>query len=399
MSSVLNTINIPQGSIVMGQGEYLVFHDKTDKQPSPKVFELAYNILLQHKNETMNSGSGQNYADRYEQLKVKLKAVDETLYPVFIPRTLYELIFVQKCIEEEIGYSCPGLEDNKSMIMHKDDPEGAWYLERRNERLTQGNCWHLAIFTDAGNDHDEGVKNVAFRLNKVMIDMFNPSIQGFSYSELTALTEKQIEFLIQHYENFKPDVSSICVGPAIFFGSFTTKLLGIRGEEDASILRKAVELECSTIAHHSLLLYRGSDLNKDSIQSAHSLSYGTSVFAGCVYDFTATAYFFMRNGENANFGICEISTPHAIPIPFDQHGSSPFYVPRSHTVSQLFGFGETFHPRTMVAKGTSKKNIKGIRIGEGSDDRDHLVSNQSEEQLMKEFQRYKTMSIPLNISS
>lgn len=135
--------------------------------------------------------------------------------------------------------------------------------------------------------------------------------------------------------------------------------MGIRNETDAQIIRDAIAFECSKIAVHSLFLYRGSDFQKDSASSLpeqdkpYSLSYGSSLFAGCLYDGGATAFHYMRNEKNA----------YAVPLAFHQLDDSPFFVPTTHPVAQLSGDGEIFHARTKAWKDFDLLKIGGMKGG------------------------------------
>jgi len=183
-------------------------------------------------------------------------------------------------------------------------------------------------------------------------------------------------------------------GPTTNFGFESTKgsikPMGIRNETDAQII-DAIALDCSKIAQHSLFLYRGADLQKDSIScwsdkdTPYSLSYGSSLFAGCLYDGGATAFHYMRNRRNA----------YAIAVPFDQLNDSPFFIPTTHTVAQLFGDGETFHARTKAWKDFDMEKIGGMNIGANGHMRDHLKSNLSKEALNTQFKTYKNKAFQL----
>ncbi|QLH35469.1 MAG: hypothetical protein HWD61_04370 [Parachlamydiaceae bacterium] len=167
--------------------------------------------------------------------------------------------------------------------------------------------------------------------------------------------------------------------------------MGIRNEIDAQIIRDAVALECSKIAQHSLFLYRGGDFQKDSIScwgdkdKAYSLSFGSSLFAGCLFDGGATAFHYMRNGKNA----------YAIPVSFDQLTRSPFFVPTTHTLAQLFGDGEIFHARTKAWKDYDANKLGGMNMGANGHERNHLISNLSKEELYAQFETYKNKAVQL----
>lgn len=411
----VSNLDISPDKITMGQGEYIVFHKSPsgEKHPlSPETFEEVYKVLLRYSPAALaNSGSenaNEECANRYELIKENLKALDPTLEAIFVPRTLYELVFIRQCIQEDLKHEniCPELALGPRMTslqtFNNNETEYQNFLNRQQANRLKRQCWHLCYFADRGDNEHPGVKNVAYRLNNLMFEAFNPSSEGLTHQEFSAFAEKEIGFLKTHYKNGLEamakrdkgeevkiiwDIRS--PGPTTNFGFETTyghiKPMGIRHETDAQIIRDAIALECSKIAQHSLLLYRGADFQKDSISSwsnkdrPYSLSYGSSLFAGCLYDGGATAFYYMRNGKNA----------YAIAVPFDQLTNSPFFVPTTHIVSQLFGDGEIFHARTKGWKGFNIKNIGGMNIGANGHIRDHLQSNLSKEELSAQFKRYK----------
>lgn len=417
----VSDLEISQDKITMGQGEYVVFHKYPDgeKQPlSSEKFEQVYQVLVQHSPAALvNSGSEtavEDCANRYERIKAKLKEIDPTLEAVFVPRTLYELIFIRKCIQEDLKHDdiCPFLSMNKADLSLKDfngdQEEYEDFLKSQNADQQKRKCWHLCRFTDTGDNEHAGVKNVAYRLNKAIFKAFNLSSEGFTHQEFSAFAEKEITFLKTYHNECSETMEKLRrgeivnqishfddPGPTINFGYETTladiKPMGIRNEVDAQIIRDAIALDCSKIAQDSLFLYRGADFHKDSTScwddkdSPYSLSYGSSLFAGCVYDGGATAFHYMRNGQNA----------YAVPIPFDQLNESPFFVPTTHTVAQLFGDGEIFHARTKAWKDFDLKKLKGMDGGGNGHIRDHLTSNLSQTELNTQFEAYKSKAFQL----
>ena len=417
----VRNLEISPDKITMGQGEYVVFHKLPSgekKQLSPETFEQVYKILIQYSpSALMNSDSekaSEDCTNRYELIKAKLKEIDPTLEAVFVPRTLYELIFIRKCIQEDLKHKdiCPQLDPFSHKITLQtfkgDEDKYQEFLKEDAHEKAQRKCWHLCYFTDAGDNDHSGVKDVAYRLNKVMLKAFDPSSEGFTYQEFSVFAEKEIEFLKAHYkkgletiEKLRKgekveDISSCSTpGPTTNFGFESTrgsiKPMGIRNETDAQIIKDAIALDCSKVAQKSFFLYRGADFQKDSTScwsdkdKPYSLSYGTSLFAGCLYDGGATAFHYMRNGQNA----------YAVPVPFDQLNDSPFYVPTSHTVAQLFGDGEIFHARTKAWKSFDVKKIVGMNMGANWHVREHLKSNLNQNELTAKFQEYKNKAVQL----
>ena len=90
---------------------------------------------------------------------------------------------------------------------------------------------------------------------------------------------------------------------------------------------------------------------------------------------------------------------YAIQVPYNQLNSSPFYIPPTHTIAQLFGHGEFFHGRTKAWKDSDIQNMRGIdTLGENYQDRrDDLHSDLSREELVNQFKKYKEEAILLNM--
>lgn len=417
----VSNLEISQDKITMGQGEYVVFHKSPtgEKQPfSRETFEQVYQVLLQHSPVALaNSGSekaAEDCANRDTLIKAKLKEIDPTLEAVFVPRTLYELIFIRKCIQEDLKHKkicsslTPSSHEMNLEFFDGDQEKYTDYLKNKEIRQKERKCWHLCYFTDTGNNKHAGVKDVAYRLNKIMLKAFDPSSEGFTHQEFSAFAEKEIEFLKAHYKKGQDEMERLqkgeiidsiascsTPGPTTNFGYELTrgsiKPMGIRNGTDAQIIRDAIALDCSKIAQHSLFLYRGADFPKDSTScwrdenKPYSLSYGSSLFAGCIYDGGATAFHYMRNEQNA----------YAVPVAFNQLNESPFFVPTTHTVAQLFGDGEIFHARTKAWKDFDVKKIGGMNMGAKGHMRDHLTSNLSQTELNSQFKAYKNKALQM----
>lgn len=329
-------VEISPDKITIGQGEYIVFHQLPNGQKlslSPETFEKVYEILLKFSPGVLvSNGSGkesEEVANRYELIKAKLQEIDPTLRAMFIPRTLYELIFVRQYVQENL----------KNVSSNKDSTEKGLIEINLNRKK---NSWNPCRITSdyrssfRGNDTDEygSVREIAYRLNEVFVKNFSLSQDGFTYQEFASLVEQEISF-------FKEDRKSA-----------SNCSIGIHNESEAQIVRNAVALDCSKIAQHSFLLYRGSDFEKDSPcrnfkvyqrkthsvitqEEPFSLSYGTGLFAGCINDGGIA-------GANAFYYMCSKANAYALSVPFAHFQDSPFFIPVTHTVAQLLGGGSFF---------------------------------------------------------
>lgn len=408
-------IQVPDGKITKGQGEYIVFHNLPNgekKEVDRDTYERVYTVLNDHTPAAIvkrNSETAMDECDRRDQtIKAKIKEIDPTLEAVFIPRTLYELIFIRKCIKEDLKHNgiCDQL-NRSNHTMNLEDFDGdqvkfdTWKT-RREKRLREKKCWHLAYFTDAGDDSHAGVQDVAYRLNKAATKKLSPTPEGFTHLELRNHAESEIDFLKRYHQECSTAESvSSCTypGPTTNFGYESTrgyvKSMGIRSDRDAEIVLNAVAMDCSKAAQRAFLVFRGADFQKDSPHPwndesrSYSLSMGSSLFAGCLFDGGATAFHFMRDGKNA----------YGIPVPFDQLETSPFYIPPTNTVSQLFGDGEIFHVRTKAWKDFNVEDIGGMNCGANGRQRDHLRSELPKEEFIKQFYAYKNQAIQLKKAS
>ncbi|MGB7129014.1 MAG: hypothetical protein WBD50_08020 [Candidatus Rhabdochlamydia sp.] len=408
LANRVNNLNMSSDKITMGQGEYVVFQSGENKELSRKLFEQVYEILIQYSpTAIINSGSDKAIEmckNRYELIQSKVQEIDPSLEVVFVPRTLYELFFIRKCIREDIKHKkicCFVIPSAHKDLLAETTKYNLEYITHLKEIRETKKCWHLCCFDDDGDNKHTGVKDVAYRLNQVIVQTLSPSKNGFTYQEISEFAEKEISFLkdlYQQREKIRSDINdldSFTQGPTI---SFTQELnygaikaMGIRNDADAQIIREAIRLECSDTAKYFLFLYRGGNFQKDFISHydkkiPYSRSYGTSLFAGCVYDVGATAFHYMRNQPNG----------YAIPVPFDQLNTSVFYIPPLHTVAQLFGKGDFFHARTKVWQGFNPhQELRGVMASGKKNQRECLKSDLSKDDLTTLFQKYKSTAIQL----
>lgn len=410
--------------VSMGQGEYIVYEELPDGgkgQVSRETFDRVYNILLEYiPLALIQSGSeraSEKCANRFEEIQTRIKEINPNLRAAFVPKTLYELAFIQKSIKEDLKAKslCPIARNHRLLKPFGDTEEEISRSKQSLDELQRTRkCCHLCLFTDHGDNQASGVKEMAYRLNQTFMKRLMPSSPGFSFQNIRELIEEKINFLKIHYERCQGIGKKLDLGqasadeielfswkstscPTTDFGFETLLPLGLRNEEDAQIVRKAVALECSPTARHSLFIYRGTGYQRldnpvdtdecSNKERAFSLSFGSSLFAGCMFDSGATAFSFMSRRDAA----------YAIPVPFAQVKDSPFSIPATHTVAQLFGAGEHFHARSKAWKDFDVQKIRGINTAYWNREaaekgRDLLKSHLTKEELLEQFQAYENAS-------
>ncbi len=414
----INTVKISPNKVTIGHGEYVVFHQDSKQIISKEKFETAFAILLHYSPAAIvKRAAYDECANRYELMKAKIKELDPNLEVAFVPKSLYELFFIKKCIKEDLKHKsiCPYLCPIEQTITPKffanegGDEVFANFLATKKEVQLKRKCWHLGYYVHEQNVPDTATKELAFRLNQVIVKALLPSKEGFTHQELASCTEKEFSFFKDYYNTCTKDIArngneskliSSCTtpGPTTNFGYESNrgsiKAMCIRNDADAQIIRNALALECSEIAQRSFLLYRGSDFQTDSNlcrsnkDKPYSISYGTSLFAGCVYDGGATAYYYMRQA---------MKDAYVLSIPYDRLQTSPFYIPQAHTITQLLSDGESFHARTTSWKDFDITQLRGIQGGANYKQVDHLQSQLTQEEHTLQFQAYKNLAIQLKV--
>lgn len=445
MKRILKEVKDNHDPITMGYGEYAVYHKDVDsaKPVSEETFYKVYELFLKYLPHLSKEGLEQSIktADRYELLRTKVKEIDPALEVSFIPRTLYELIYIRKCIEEAFEYKkmCPQMRLNTSRVaqleMKKNENEDLSFLERSIKTLeeevektfkdekVEEKCWHLCYFDDnfPGDNQDQNVKKTAFRLNNVLFENLPQSGRPLNFAEISSLAQDQISYLSSIHGNeelckmarHKLDWSQDDIGVAGSFaieketaGRHSSQVfpMGLKKKTAAKkMLRKAIAIECSKVAERSLLLCRGSfygySEDKPIIEKYApfggkntfplSLSFGVTLFAGSNFDGGATAFSYMRRNIES----------YMIPVPFDQVENGPFYVPLAHTVSQLSSKGEWFHGRSKCWKQENPEtDVYGYSTGSHKkykDWPDSVKCDKTQEEFYRDYYKIMDQAIAL----
>lgn len=379
---------IPKGNISQGQGEYFVFRKKEGSKPteiSAEEFEKAYSIFCKYSPMSIIHNLPENeiapsLEKRTNLIREEIKKIDPSLEIAFIPKTFYELLYLRKCIEEDIQNNevSPILNTQFNVIT--------------SSQAEAIDSWYIKAFDDAGSNENKNIKKLAYKFNSELISTIAPLSDDFSHQRYEELAKNEIAFLRQHYQNRNiVNLKNINQHSPTrnFSKDFFDKPTGVRSVLDAQIILDSLSLDCSEVAKKACLLFRGAIWEKDHVirkitpygelpaDHPFSLSYGTSLFAGSIYDAGASAFHYMLKEKNA----------YVIAIPFHKIKKSPFYIPPTSTLCQLFGQGEIFHGRTKVWKDyDARLGIIGVKAAKTTN---HLMSELPKEKLILKFEKYK----------
>ena len=427
----------PDGVIKNGYGEYLVYrmsHEGKRIAVSEKEYIEIFDIIEKTRTQVPNN----RHAYLEEKIQEKL---GKEVQIAFIPRTLYEQIFLHECILEEMDKrnSLNAREVGahavlETTIEEKEEPKenkGERYgLEMssndRKEYIKRGMqraFWQLCIYKD--QDYEQGFKKrheddyrqehlvkVASKLNEVALAKFNGKI--FTFAEIVDVQNQEIDFFKSlkdpQSENYAKTKIRFLTYPSLAqrfrdeqhpIRSHELYPLGIEKEtgRGTQIVQKAVQLECTAEAVNHLLLYRGAKFDQDEMmrkddlanslsdekELANSLSFGTSLYGGALYDGGATAIHYMRKITDAQVFM--------IPLEKQLKNETPFHAYFVHPLVSLGSMGEIFHARTKIWKLPDNAEVLGF-LGlakyKFSQIKECCKTDQTKENLKTSFAEYKS---------
>lgn len=412
----------PVGIIKNGYGEYLVYRSSPDGGKIA-ISDVEYESIF----EVIEAARLENPNDRHSHLEGKIQEkLGKDVNIAFIPRTLYEQIFLHASIQEESEkhriLNAKELMTARALLRPREEISGFKLTseERKKiiERSMKQGFWQLCIYDDI--DYEEGFKNrheddyrkahlvkIASKLNVVALSKFKGNGKGFAFAELADVQREELHFFKSlkdpnseiHAQAKKVSVMQGYTLADRFIKEDGRDLhpLGVRNARDEEILQKALQLECSAEAVNQLILYRGAEFDKDEVTRkkssyspdspilANTLSYGTSLYGGALYDGGATAVRYMRDGwEDAQ----------AMIVPLKEHlaGHTPFHAFLVHPLISLCSHGEVFHARTKLWNHAPDESVMGFR-GVGETDFKEInaccKTNDSKEKIVKDFAEYK----------
>lgn len=408
---------LPQeGVIKNGFGEYLVYRMNSEGKKesiAPDEHNVIFEII-----ESARALKGEEFPEnRNTYLKGKIQEkLGADVQIAFIPRSLYELIYLQECVQEDLNNKkcCNGAETRTTKLWENKTPENQLEIEKRLKNY----FWQHCLFVDSdyteslapkGNVdcRQEYVKIVAAKLNEVALKRFSAqdeNAEGFTFQDVQKVTDICIDFfknlrdenssnhsiaLSIHELGHYPSIAKVFASEALRRQNGGTGMpLRVADERQIQIINKAIQLECSAEAINHHIFYRGSQHSQDTLErdgQQHSLSFG-SLFGGASYDRGACAFQYMHNPRNN-------ALAYVIPLNKLLEGKTPFTIPNVPPLIPIMSWGEYFHGRTLVGKENDPQE-KARGFGFNSD---MVISrlpsfcktDQSREDLKHNFEKYK----------
>lgn len=421
--SPINALPVPpKDMITNGYGEYLIYRI-TSGGKKEAITEIEYEKIFGILEEVRGAKGDQIPQNRHDHLKTRIQnELDQNVFVSFIPRTIYELLYLRESIQEDLDkQSCCNARESGILFVFKkiSDDKKQNFL---NATMKEG-FWQQCLFEDEDYEMQFAQKNqfdyrlshlrkIAAKLNSVALKLFNTCCShndGFTYAEIEQALEPLVTFFKELHdpqskmhakamtvrEITYPGIARQCAEEATkIWGSRKRYPLGIADERHEKIIHNAILLECSTEAANGIVLYRGSQFEKDDLSRqclssgityTNSLSYGTGLYAGALYDGGATAFHYMRQNH---------LDAQALIVPFKKIHSSKtvFHVFNVHPLIQLMSEGEIFHARTKVWELNAEDKVLGF---EGTNETDYAKVKAcckislSQEKMGEKFSKYK----------
>lgn len=349
-----------------GYGEFVV-SSKKGGFISQETFNTVQPLILKYQDDK----------ERIKKINEEVSKISKDLQVTFIPRTLYELIFVSKVIKS----------DKIEIEVNK----GKAFYEKE-----------VVIGFSQKSFKDIKPAPLAFKVNNLIVKELKLCKKPIlTFEKISKHTKEKIEEFVKVYEDRpkKIDTRNYTLREYFELPGRTNGCDGIAflDERRKNIVRNMVALECSEEAKNAYIICRGASdflffdttLPKDTLVSKNniiSVSFGTSLFAGIVNgeNRTSTVFTYQASYESDSY---------AVFVP-KSDTSPPFYIPKENAVEQFLGSGEAFHARTKAAKGenilTSTGCIAGVNIREAQD---KIKSEFTREELHQKFTQYKRSAI------
>lgn len=330
---------------------------------------------------------------RIAMMREELQKLIPNVVATFIPRTLHDLLFIRKSLEEDlerernIPFKTPGNPTNAEALeflvrMSKN----SWFTNFATDR--SGSFNRIQICTPSDVERNlPALVDIGYRLNLAASQEMNriaANVEDLSLHQIQRLVDEQLEFL-ERFAKFpvldgrifhaKEDSAPL----SKFFRGFAKEGLKTTCAEKMMSLRKIALLECQEAMAKRILCYRGGSLATDSPvklkgtknEYLYCISFGSAAFPGLINDRTACAYYHMFEIK-----IGEKEDAYILVLDPSQESAQTFYTPPYTALESFFGKGETWHYRFKISKDVHREvtgfSLKGFGFPDGMDDAQKL---------------------------
>lgn len=336
----------PDQPINDGYGDFIVFC--TDAEGKRKNVDLDTYQAAMDIFKRFHPANG--IKNRKDSIEIALREISPELKIQFVPRTLYEVAFLNAYLPED---------SNPNQYLDLDEHE--W---TRSPVVLDNNTWDNGKVEYRHERLEAHVTKISHHMNDVFCKMLNEEqlkSDSLNFQEITHLFEKQSQQTMTRVD------ANL---------SWAEDLM-----KNKDCLLNAIALESSPESADKVIAYRGGTPRKDHAElngECYSLSFGTSLFAGAFFDRWATVGNYVRNRP----GYAYVVDP-------NEDSFKLFHYPQLPTTASILTEGETFHVRT---KGwVTVQRIGGLHGTLSGDLKSlpHLQSELTKEQFLNTYSRLK----------
>ncbi len=325
-----------------------LFYKKDGALITPEEHKILYNIMLETQ-FPMSLEYGKYVDDEIKAMneKIKAKLPNSGIEATFIPTTLYEMF----CLNY--------LRDNFEQL--KDATFGLMvgYAVKKNE---------LENITIA--QPSEALKVIAFNTTAFRQANFNTHLMQWHLAINNFIVEQCKNNGISFPLSFEQAIR--CIKKIDFWhGKILNNLRALPQDRFAIIknernillpqdMERAIAIEYQAYNTQQFVLYRGTTFFDDYRArmriNNRSISFGSTLLGGILFDYTACAYYLMTKKNEKEFG-------YTLFINKKEYAqgtlANMFFIPPLITLLSLCGLGEFFHARTKVIN-VNAEHISGF---------------------------------------
>lgn len=289
-----------------------LFYKKDGSPIMPQEHEVLYKIMLETQ-FPMSVAYGNYYDDEIKAMneKIQRQLPNSGIEAAFIPTVLYELLFFQFKDDPSIKKDNKGIRRTGFFVKNL---EGLEALKISNLNSAWKSA-HLALNN--------------YILKNILSPQMNPILKLFK--------EEKKSLPLTFDESVK----------------LAIKAINKQRKIDDQDIERAIAIEYNAYNTGQFPIYRGSnfvdDFHDPKFASNRSMSFGISLFSGCLYHKGSCPYVHMRDYKKYGY-VVFIDKKQYIHGPLN----NMFFIPPVTTLLSLIGLGDLFHVRTKFPEADSQ---------------------------------------------